>query len=89
VRLTGRLRRLEGNARERGLLPEPGCPACRDRRGLTVFVRSRVGADGAVLWEEEGPAACAACGEVPEDVTEIVEQVVLDRGGARAFMQAR
>jgi hypothetical protein len=80
MRLNGRLRRLENLAQEHGLVAGPGCPACRDRRGKEVNVRSRVGADGTLLWEEDGPPPCPVCGEVPEDVLRIVEQVVPARG---------
>jgi hypothetical protein len=48
-----------------------------------------VGADGELLWAKPGPPACPECGEVPEEVIEIVEQVVLDRGEARVVLQAR
>jgi hypothetical protein len=80
MRLNGRLRHLENAARERGLLAGPGCPACRNRRGKLVIVRSRVGVDGASLWTEEGPPVCPECGQVPEEVIEIVEHLVLARG---------
>jgi hypothetical protein len=71
MRLRGRLKRLE-----RGLAADAGCTACRDRRGLVVLVGARQLADGSVVEEEDGPAACARCGEVPEQVLQIVEVVV-------------
>jgi hypothetical protein len=76
MRLNGRLRRLENLAQEHGLVTGPGCLACRHRRGKEVNVRSRVGEDGTLLWEEEGPPPCPVCGAVPEVVYDIVEQVV-------------
>jgi hypothetical protein len=68
--LRTRLRRLE-----RGF-PDPGCPACRDRRGLTALVRSPRLADGTTAPKGDRPAPCARCGEVAERVTEVVEVVV-------------
>jgi len=76
MRLTGRLRRVEAAAVRLGLLPGPGCPACRDRRGLSVLVSGRWTAGGAAVAEEPGPPPCPACGEVPEVVVLVVEEVV-------------
>jgi hypothetical protein len=64
MNLRGRLRRLE---RERG---EPGCPACRDRRGRIVW--TSVGADGTAPPGEEMPPPCGRCGKVPEQVIRYV-----------------
>jgi hypothetical protein len=36
-----------------------------------------------VAWDWEGPSPCAVCGEVPEEVIEIVEQIVPARGERR------
>ena len=53
------IRRLEKAARA---LPDPGCAACRDRRGMIVLVE-----DG------DYPARCDACGIRPEFVIEFTD----------------
>jgi hypothetical protein len=68
-----RLRRLEQR------VGDPGCPACRDRRGHTVMVRSRRLPDGTTLPLESEPGPCERCGEVAEFIIEIVETVVESR----------
>jgi hypothetical protein len=78
--LKGRMQRLAAAARRQGLSSEACCPACRDRRRLSVIVRGREDDDGEVAWKRASPPACAVCGEVPEEVIEIVEQIVPARG---------
>jgi hypothetical protein len=79
MNLRGRINRPAAAARRQGLFPEAGCPACQDRRKVSVFVRGRKD-DGDVVWDGEVPSPCAVCGEVPEEVIEIVEQIVPARG---------
>jgi hypothetical protein len=75
VRLQARLQRLE-----RCIIVEQGhCPACRDRHGRTVFVRSRQQPDGTLVPLDPELEPCARCGEVPEGIVEIVEVVVTSR----------
>jgi hypothetical protein len=81
------LQRLVAAARRQGLLPEAGCPACRDRRKESVVVRGRSGDNGEVNWDWEGPPPCAVCGEVTEEVVEIIEQVVATRDQAQAWLR--
>src|SRR5262249_39702147 len=69
--LRGRLGKLANDARKRGLLPPPGCPACRGRGGMVALVLGRGSA---------GPPPCAACGVVPERVITIVERASPARG---------
>ena len=61
MRLHTRLRKLEES------LPDPGCPACRDRRGRVVFAYGKADADGTVQATER-PDACAQCKSMPERV---------------------
>jgi hypothetical protein len=83
MNLRGRINRLAAAARRQGLWLEGRCPACRDRRGRVVLVSGRLGDDGAVAWKRELPPACAVCGEVSEDIIEIVDQIVPARGERR------
>jgi hypothetical protein len=55
---------------------DTGCPACRDRRGRIVLLTAEQRPDGTVAVMEGEPASCALCGEVPEQVIEVVETVV-------------
>jgi hypothetical protein len=74
--LRTRLRRLEQTR------IDVGCPACRDRRGRTVFLTAERLADGTVVAAEEEPQPCAQCGQIPELIIEVVEAVVDERTGA-------
>ena len=69
-KLRNRLHRLERGA------PDPGCPACRDRRGRIVMVDARLRADGTETQIEGRPTPCECCGEMPEFIVQIVETVV-------------
>jgi hypothetical protein len=73
MRLRTRLRRLEKAA------PDPGCPACQDRRGLTVLVTATRLPDGTVAHEGGVPAPCVRCGLVPERIIQEVIEVVVAR----------
>ncbi|HEY7159180.1 MAG TPA: hypothetical protein VH575_34870 [Gemmataceae bacterium] len=68
--LRTRLQRLERK------VVDPGCPACRDRRGRIVFVMAQRLPDGTVVPQEEEPQPCARCGQVPEQIIEVIETVV-------------
>ncbi len=68
--LRTRLQRLERNA------VDAGCPACRDRRGRIVWVTAQRLSDGTVVAEEAELQPCARCGQVPEQIIEVVECVV-------------
>lgn len=74
--LRSRFRRLAVEARRQGFGGTSGCPACRDRRGRTVFITSREQLAGTVAPGPEALPPCAACGQVPEMVIEVVEVVV-------------
>jgi hypothetical protein len=74
--LRTRLQRLE---RDR---VEEGCPACRDRRGRIVWLTAERLADGTVVTVENEPQACTRCGQVPEQIVEVVRAVVGERSGA-------
>ena len=58
-----------------------GCPACRDRRCFSVLATPR--GDTAVL-PDDWPAPCPRCGDVPEQIIEIITQVVETHEQARA-----
>ena len=66
MRLKNRLRRLERS------LPEPGCLACRDRRGRIVLVDCQEQQDGTVVRLQPLPAPCGACGKLPEFIIEAI-----------------
>jgi ssDNA-binding Zn-finger/Zn-ribbon topoisomerase 1 len=72
VKLQARLRRLERD------LGTPDCPECRERRGQTVLCRVRDGEDEQGVGSD-WPAPCPRCGEVPEQIIEIVEVLVTTR----------
>jgi hypothetical protein len=76
MRLRTRLQRLERN------LVAAGCPACRDRRGLIVLRIVERFPDGSVAAEAEEPRPCVRCGQIPEQVMEVIETVVQTSGGA-------
>jgi hypothetical protein len=56
--------------------PDGGCPACRERRGLTVMVTVRELPGGTVTREGDGLAPCPLCGCLPEQVIQVVETVI-------------
>jgi hypothetical protein len=68
--LRTRLQRLERNT------ADAGCPACRDRRGRIVLLRAEQQPGGTVAVVEGEPAPCTLCGQVPEQIVEVVETVV-------------
>jgi hypothetical protein len=70
MKLRTRLQRLERHA------VDAGCPACRERRGLIVFLTAERLPDGTVVTTEDEPQLCARCGQVPEQVIEVIESVV-------------
>jgi hypothetical protein len=70
--LRSRLKHLERN------LGTPGCPECQHRRGLTMLVRVREGEDEQGVGSD-WPAPCPRCGEVSEQILEIVEVLVTTR----------
>jgi hypothetical protein len=60
-----RLQRLEQK------VPDPGCLACSDRRGLIVLVEAERLADGSVVLRGTEPEVCAQCGIVAENVVQV------------------
>jgi hypothetical protein len=74
--LRTRLQRLERNT------VEEGCPACRDRRGRVVWLTAERRPDGTVVTVEKEPPACTWCGQIPEQIIEVVRAVVGERTGA-------
>jgi hypothetical protein len=68
MRLSQRLRRLEARVPK----PDPGCPACRHRRGRHVLVDCQAQRDGTVVPLQPLPAPCAACGKLPESIIEAI-----------------
>ena len=69
MRIQGRLQRLEQRLGGR----EEGCPVCRDRRGYSVLVTPRGETEAAPA---DWPAPCPRCGDIPEQIIEITEEVV-------------
>ena len=66
-----RLIRLERSARF-----DRGCPACRDRRSLYALVIREELADGSITAPVGRPAPCVQCGQIPEQILEIIEETV-------------
>jgi hypothetical protein len=74
--LRTRLQRLERHR------VEEGCPACRDRRGRIVLWTAERLPDGTAVGVEKEPQACTRCGQIPEQILEVVLEVVEQRSGA-------
>jgi hypothetical protein len=54
-----------------------GCPPCRDRRNFSVLVICEQRADGTVTEPKGMPAPCEQCGQVPERIIKLVEEIVI------------
>jgi hypothetical protein len=76
MRLRTRLQPLERNR------IDSGCPACRGRRGRIVLLRAEQLPDGTGAVVDGPPTPCARCGQIPEQIIEVVETVVGERTGA-------
>jgi hypothetical protein len=81
MKLCHRLHRLEQ------LWPASGCSACRYRRGRVALVTIRQEPDGSLGLREGEPQPCGVCRDVPEQIIEIVEQVVDSRCSEDANFQ--
>jgi uncharacterized protein YcsI (UPF0317 family) len=71
MRLRSRLQSLE-----RGVVSVHGCPACRQRRDRIALVDITQHPDDSVTYAADAPPVCAACGQVPELVVEVVAAVI-------------
>ena len=69
MNLRARLQRLE---RSRVVA---GCPACRERRGRTVLLTAQRLPDGTLAPGEDEPQPCVRCGQIPEQIIEIIEVI--------------
>ena len=49
-----------------------GCPACRDRRGRHFLVDILRNPDATLTYRPELPAACPACGTIPEFLIQVM-----------------
>jgi hypothetical protein len=56
------------------------CPACRDRHGCLALVTGRQRRDGTFVPDRPPPEPCAACGQIPEEVLVVVEELVDNDG---------
>jgi hypothetical protein len=72
MRIAARVARLERH-------PGAGCPACRDRRGDLVLHVRRQKTDGTVHPVTGAPQPCGRCGQVPEEVIDVVEVIINTR----------
>jgi hypothetical protein len=70
MRLRSRLQTLE-----RGAVSSHGCLACRQRRDRIALVDIVQHPDDSVTYADDVPPVCAACGQVPELVVEVVAAV--------------
>jgi hypothetical protein len=74
VKLNTRLQRLEQR------VGDPGCLACRDRRGRHVLINALKLPDDTLTYpNNDHPLPCEQCGLVPEFVIAVVQKVVKSR----------
>lgn len=52
---------------------DEGCRACQDRRGLRVLATLRL---GTAAPPDDWPQPCPRCGDIPEQIIEIIEEIV-------------
>ena len=71
MRFRTRLQRLERSA-----FFDRGCPACRDRRGRVALVIREELADGTVTETKGTPPPCVKCGQIPECILVVIEEIV-------------
>jgi hypothetical protein len=82
VRLDSRLRRLEAAV-------PTGCPVCCERRGRELLHVRRQNPDGTCSSLTGDPQPCERCGEVTEEVIEIIEVLVLTHEEWEQFQDDR
>ncbi len=63
--LRTRLRRLEQG------VGDTDCPACRHRRRILTRTATPL-PDGSVVWDQNEPQPCTRCGQVAEQIIEII-----------------
>jgi hypothetical protein len=66
-------------ARQKGLernTVDAGCPTCRDRRGRIVLRTAEPLPDGTVVWDQDEPQPCQRCGQISEQVIEVIMSAV-------------
>jgi hypothetical protein len=72
MRLRTRLQNLE---RSRTFA---GCPVCRHRRVIVLRTATPL-PDGTVVWDVDKPQPCTHCGQIPEQIIEVILPVVDER----------
>ena len=72
MRLKARLGRLE----QRLIGGKGGCRACRERRRFKVLITAQRAPDGTVALNDPEPEPCPSCGEVPEHIIVVIQEVV-------------
>jgi hypothetical protein len=72
MRLKARLGRLE----QRLIGGKGGCRTCRERRRYTALITAQQAPDGTVVLNDPEPEPCPSCGEVPEHIIVVIEEVV-------------
>jgi hypothetical protein len=86
MKIRARLQRLEKTCSI-----DHSCPACRERRGRPTLVIREQLADGMGTEPNGMPAPCVKCGQIPEQIIEIVEKIVASPaavGGGAEDVQA-
>ena len=78
MRLRTRLHKLE---RSRTFA---GCPACRHRH-IIVMRTGTQQADGTMVWDVDKPQPCTHCGQIPEQIIEVILSVVDERSNASEY----
>jgi hypothetical protein len=64
----------------------PGlCPQCRDRRGRVLLVAGHKRRDGTFVADRPAPPPCPACGDTPEKLLVVVEELVGSDGSVLAW----
>jgi DNA-directed RNA polymerase subunit RPC12/RpoP len=72
MRLRTRLQKLE---RSRTFA---GCPTCRHRRVIVLRTCTPL-SDVTVVWDVDKPPTCTRCGQIPEQIIEVILSVLDER----------
>ena len=69
MRLRTRLQKLEQSQMF------AGCPACHHRHVIVLRTATPL-PDGSVVWDVDKPLPCTRCGQIPEQIIEVILPVV-------------
>lgn len=77
MKLRARLQRLERS------VGDAGCPACRHRGRIVTRTATSL-PDGTVVWDQDEPQPCVRCGQIPEQIIDIILPIEDERTGPSA-----